>query len=123
MKKKSNKKILWFTDPVYCLDYCVVMVPTHKEFIQIAKKEVGFDVEPCPNISGEFHGLTNNKYPDLALVWTSDKDLNLTHELFHATTWVLRNRSIYLTADTEETFAYYLCYLIRTVKNFIKYGL
>ena len=108
-------------DPVFGQEYCVILVRTHREFVQIAKKETGFDVEPGERIAGELHGLHSDKNPDLALIWSSDKDTNLVHELLHATAWILRNRCIYLNEESEETYAYYLTYLLRNIKKLVKY--
>ena len=120
--KKKSKHVLWFFDFVYCQEICVIFAPTHSKFVQLAKKETGFDVEKADGISGEFHGLNTKKGGSLALVWSSDKDANLMHEMFHVCSWVLRNRGIYLTEESEESYAYYLTYLVRTAKEYIKGG-
>ena len=124
MKKKVNKNVIWFFDEIYCQEYLVIFNPSHKKFCEIAKKETGFipeQVEDDSGISGEFHGLTN-KNGSLGLIWSSDKSSNLVHELMHACSWTLRNREIYLTPDTDETYAYYYTYLYRTVMERIRNG-
>lgn len=119
-KEKRDKRVFWFMDFVYNQEFCVIIVPTHKQFAKIAKDEIGFEVEPCDFLAGEFHGLTNENHPSLALVWSSDKDINLTHELFHACAWTLRTRGLTLSQESEEAYAYYLTYLFRQVRENIK---
>ena len=116
----KDKNIITFWDSVYCQDFMVVLTRSHKKFCEIAKKETGFAPENCnEQVSGEFHGLTN-KHCSLALIWSPDKGLNLLHEVFHACAWVLRNREIFLTEETEETYAYYYTYIMRMINSLTK---
>jgi hypothetical protein len=119
-KIKANKNVIWFFDFVFNQEYCVIFTPTHKKFCELAKKETGFDVEFCEGVSGEFHGLTGPRGGSLGLIWSSDKTHNLTHEMFHACAYTLRNRGIFLTEETEETYAYYLTFLLRTTNEMLK---
>ena len=110
-KCKKNKNIIWFWDNVYNQEYLVIFAPNHKKFREIVRKELNFcphieEEENESHITGEFNGLTN-KGGSLGLIWSSDKSLNLIHELMHACAWTLRNREIFLTPDAEETYAYY----------------
>jgi hypothetical protein len=114
-----KSKIIRFFDEIYMQDYLVIFASTHKEFCSIVKKEEHF----CPHKSddtatGEFHGLDGKKC-SLALIWSTDTTYNLIHECIHACSWVLINRGIYLTAETEETYAYYYTYLIRIIKEIL----
>jgi hypothetical protein len=120
--KKDKKNIIWFIDPVYRQEYVIFFAPTYKKFCEIVKKEINFSPhqeEGDENVIGEFNGLTN-KGGSLGVIWSSDKTVNLMHELFHACAWTLRNRDIYLTPDSEETYAYYYTFLYRSVMEFVR---
>ena len=119
--KKRNKNILVFFDEVYMQEFLVIFAPTHKQFCEIVKDRIGFEPDSCEDgnqPSGEFHGLTNKKMGSLAVIWSSDKDEALTHEIFHAVCYTLRNREIHLEdCSSEEAYAYYLTYLRRKIKR------
>jgi hypothetical protein len=123
-KQKKNKNVIWIFDETYRQEYLVVFAPNYKKFCEVVKKEIKF----CPkqeegdeNCTGEFTGLSN-KHSSLGVIWSSDKSVNLVHELLHACAWTLRNRDIFLTPDAEETYAYYYAYLYRTVMEKIREG-
>lgn len=120
--ESKNKNVIWFCDFVYSQEYCVIFAPTHEKFMELAEQETGFKVEACDFLAGEFHGLSTLKGGSLALIWSSDKASNLVHELFHACAWTLRNRGIHLSEDTEESYAYYLTFLLRAVKELSDYN-
>jgi hypothetical protein len=120
MKKKN---IIWFYDEIYRQEFLVIFTPTHRKFCELIKKETGICLEPEENeVTGCFHGMSNKKCGSLGLIWSSDKSLNLVHELMHACSWTLRNRDIYLTEESEESYAYYYTYLYRTIKERIRNG-
>jgi hypothetical protein len=122
MAKKHNQNIIEFFDPIYMQEFMVIFAPTHTKFREIIKKEIGFNTEEVPNgVCGEFHGLESKRCGSLALIWASDKANSLWHEVFHACYYVLRNREIHLTPDSEESYAYYYSYIMRTIKNILDY--
>jgi hypothetical protein len=122
MKKKLNKNIIWILDNVYMQEYLIIFAPTYKKFCEIIKKEINFSPRQGENdesVTGEFNGLTN-KGGSLGIIWSSDKTINLVHEIYHACAWALRNRDIYLTEDTEESYAYYYTFLYRTIMEKVR---
>jgi len=122
-KCKHNKNVLWFFDNVYRQEFLVIFAPNHKKFAEILKKESGFEVEPCNEecVTGQFNEL-KSKCGSLAVIWSSDKNLVLLHETFHACSCILGQRSIFLNPETEESYSYYYTYLIRTIQEYLKNG-
>ena len=95
----------------------IVFTPSHAKFREIVKQHLNHDIEKDEEATGQFYGLTR-KQQSIAIIWSSDKNTNLVHEIFHAVSWVLRNRGIALDGDgSEESWAYYLSYLWRTIKE------
>lgn len=119
MKKKLPKGVFFFQDPIYCQEFLVVITPTHAKFRKFIKEYLNYDIEKDDSCTGQFSGLSNDKYKrDLGIIWASDRKANLIHEIFHAVSYVMRNRDIALDSESsEETWAYYISYLYREIKE------
>ena len=122
-KCKKNKNVMWFFDEIYRQEFMVIFAPNHKKFAQILKEETNFVVEPCEEdcVVGQFNEL-KSKHGSLAVIWASDKNLVLLHEIFHACSSVLKDRDIWLNPETEETYAYYYCYIVRAIQERLRHG-
>lgn len=118
MKKTINKNIIWFSDDIYRQEFLIIFAPNHNKFAKILKEETGFTIEPCKEdcVAGQFNQL-KGKCGSLAVIWSNDKNLTLLHEIFHACSTVLKERDIWLNPETEETYAYYYIYLVRTIQE------
>ena len=121
-KCKKNKNVMFFFDAIYRQEFLIIFAPNHNKFAQLLKNETGFEVEPCKEdcVAGQFNELKSEK-GSLAVVWASDKNLVLMHEVFHACSAVLQARDIWLNPETEESYAYYYCYIMRSIQEIIKY--
>jgi len=117
-KCKKNKNVMYFFDEVYRQEFLVIFASNHKKFAQILKKETGFVVEPCEEacVVGQFNQL-KSKHGSLAVIWASNKNLALLHEIYHACSSVLKEREIWLNPETEESYAYYYCYIVRAIQE------
>jgi len=125
MKKKLPKNVIIFNDPVYCQDYIIVITPSHTKFRRIIKELIDYDIEKEEDtgVSGCFYGITHPKKGDLGILWTKNRQCTLIHEIFHLTSWTLRNRDICLDSESsEESWAYYLTYIYRTIKERLRHG-
>jgi hypothetical protein len=120
---KKNKNILWFFDEIYRQEFMVIFAPNHRKFAELLKKETGFVVEPCEEecVAGQFNEL-KSKHGDLAVIWASDKNLVLMHETFHACSCILQQRDIWLNPETEESYSYYYCYIMRSIQERLREG-
>ena len=122
-KCKKNKNVWFFFDEIYRQEFLVIFAPNHNKFAQILKKETNYDVEPCEEdcVAGQFNEL-KSKNGSLAVIWSSDKNLVLLHEVFHACSCILQQRDIWLNPETEETYAYYYCYIVRAIQERLRHG-
>ena len=89
---------------------------TAKQFRDFIKKEFKQDVDAKDGDSGEFVVAFDNKSKStIGVVWAKDNKETLNHELLHATMWVLDNRGIRLSKDSEEIFCYYQGFLLKCI--------
>ena len=119
---KKNKNIIWIWDGVYNQDILVIFAPNYKDFLKLVKKEICFvpeDTDTPDNACGEFF-VISNPHGTLVVIWSSNKTETLLHECFHVCSRILRDRGIELCDATDEAFAYYYTYLIKTIKEKIK---
>jgi len=121
MKNKCPKNVIMFSDPIYCQDFMVVVTPSHTKYRKIMKKMLNFDVEKDDSCSGCFQVIHNKTRGDLGIIWIPNKQTTLIHELFHATSWLMRNRDITLDSEgAEEAWAYHISYLYKEIKERLK---
>lgn len=68
--------------------------------------------------AGRFFGCTSNG-AIVAAIWINPRagSSTIAHEAFHAAYWVLGDRGLGLTAASEEAWAYYLGWLVRSMVN------
>jgi len=120
-KCKRNKNVIWFFDDIYRQEFMVIFAPNHNKFREILKKETNFEIEKCEEdcVAGQFNEL-KSKNGSLAVIWASDKNLVLMHEIFHACSCILQQRDIWLNPETEESYSYYYCYIMRSIQERLK---
>jgi hypothetical protein len=118
---KRPKNVFFFTDPIYCQDFMVILSPSHNKYRKIIKKLLNLEVEIDDTCSGCFQALHDKNRGDLGIIWIPNKKNTLVHEIFHATSWVMRHRDIMLDAEgSEEAWAYYIAYLYNEIKEKLK---
>ena len=94
----------------------IVITPTHAKFRKFIKEYLNYDIEKDDECTGQFQGLHHKNGNDLAIIWSSDRKSNLVHEIFHAVSYVLRNRDITLDNESsEEAYCYYFSYVYREI--------
>jgi len=115
--KKLPKGVCSLIDPIYCQEFLVIITPTYKKFKKLVKDVINYDIEEDDNgCTGQFTAINDKQKGSLGIIWASDKHSNLIHEIFHATSWVLRNRDLYLDSEgSDEAYAYYIAYLYREI--------
>ncbi|MCX5679687.1 MAG: hypothetical protein NTZ95_03400 [Candidatus Omnitrophica bacterium] len=134
MKNTKNIKIIRFFDEVYSHEFVVVFAPTHEEFCEfmydknllteLNMPSVFFDCDSSDD-SGTFLGrvLRSHSYKeqkDYILIYSSDENETLVHEIFHACYGVLSGHDIELSKETNEAYAYYIGYIWKMIKKRMK---
>lgn len=115
---KKPKNVFFITDPIFCQDFMIVYTKTHAKYRKILKQVLNIEIDKDDKCSGCFQTINNKKKGDLGIIWISNKQSNLIHEIFHAVSWIMRNRAIHLDSEgSEETWAYYISYLYREIKE------
>lgn len=126
MKITKNSKVIWFLDKVYGQQFVIVLASTHAKFRATIKKELNVNIEEgeACEPSGQFCEFSCPEHKmSVAVIWSSDEQRSLLHEIFHACSYVLRSRGIALDSEgSEEGWAYYLTYVWQTIKDKIKMG-
>jgi hypothetical protein len=52
--------------------------------------------------------------------WSVESQGTMVHELFHMTTWILNDRGMALSRESEEAYTYHLEYWFKTIWNILK---
>jgi hypothetical protein len=119
VKKKMPKGVFFFQDPIYCQEFLVIVTSTHAKFRKFVKEYLNYDIEKDDKCTGQFNGISNSKESrDVGIIWASNRKESLIHEIFHAVSYVMRNRDITLdSSSSEETWAYYISYLYREIQE------
>lgn len=106
--------ILHIYDWTYRQNYYYIPAKTHKEYIEICRKELKNNILPKDKETGggfNVFNYGNKEHTEVCYIWACNKR-NLVHECFHAISYVLRSRGIKLTDDSDEAFAYALGFLV-----------
>jgi hypothetical protein len=126
MTKKDKKKwcpyiskkignIIHVFDPIYMVNFYAIVGVSNKEFCKAIKQDIKLTL-PSSDSDGKFYEIERHGQK-VGLIWSTDKTEHLTHECFHATSWALRKKGLYLGEDSEEAFSYYQQFLIKAIRS------
>jgi len=89
------------------------IICSQEEYKRRIKLEFGETCKLKKSVGGRFEVYTNGDR-DIGVIWIkSPRDLRVVaHECFHAVHWILADRSIKLSYDSDEAFSYLLEHLI-----------
>jgi hypothetical protein len=112
--------ILHIYDWTYRQNYYYVRAKTHKEYIDICKRELNCNIGiKEKETGGGFNVFEHHDKTEVCYIWANAKR-DLVHECFHAVSYVLRSRGIPLNDDTDEAFAYSLGFLVDEILKNIR---
>lgn len=91
---------------------------THKQYAALIWKEFKREAsEISPTVNGGV-GEYLSKGQTVHVIWLKNSKFHiLAHECFHAAYHILRDRGVYLTDGSEESFAYLMDFLIQEIRK------
>lgn len=113
---KNSIKIIEFYDSLYYINY-IFLVGNYDDVNKYVDKEFDIDLSLENTDCGGFHIDTETNH--IFIFFQDQKDEvnkigDIAHETFHATKDLFELRGIKLSEDSEEAYAYYQSFLIRT---------
>jgi hypothetical protein len=115
-----DKNILHIWDPLYQQNYYFFYVKTSKEYADICKRRLNWDVESGKEeISGGFNVYRGKRNLRICCIWGFTRR-SIIHEGFHAISYVLRDRGVDLTDSSDDAFAYALTFLTEEIFKNLK---
>ncbi len=72
--------------------------------------------QACENTDGCFVA-TDKDGQEICIIWITEWSV-LAHELFHCVFWILDNRGLQLTEQSEEAYAYLTGYLDKQIRAY-----
>lgn len=118
MQRSLTSKTLIVTDPLFSIDFMVVMGGTREDALKKFNKRTGEqlpEVEHNERQRGWVYTYNRSGAPILIWLHASAWAGIVAHEVFHAVYAALSNRAVPLSNDTEEVYAYYIQWLFNEI--------
>ena len=112
---KWQGHILNIYDPVFRQKFYFILAETYEEYKVICKRAT-FNVAFSDNMKYTNGGFTviDIEGVEICLFWANAMPA-VVHECFHAVSYALGSRDIFLTGETDEVYAYYVEFLVEEV--------
>ena len=119
-KPKIDKQVHHIYDNLFRQNVYYILSPDQKELVKIAKERLNIDLKERDHTEGRF--LTAEKSGCMVgIIWTSNRNSwIIAHEVTHATCWILDNKGIPLTFETEEVYCYMNQFLFREIWEYLQ---
>jgi hypothetical protein len=119
----TRARVVCIQEPVFNIPVMVVWGATSAQFNKVMKRVLDLDVEDMLTGEGVFFAH-DTEAGTLAIIGLTDVFRGtpenygiLTHELLHLVFHMLKDRGVFYTAKSEETFTYLLAFLLSTLAS------
>jgi translation initiation factor 2 beta subunit (eIF-2beta)/eIF-5 len=120
MKEYISKRygdIIHIFDPIYRENIWVLISPYEKDYERLYKQKFNTlpDRMDYDKVKARY-SVCENKVGQVHIIWLKKFSIpELCHEVLHLVAYVLRQKETYLSHETDEVYAYYLEFLVRTI--------
>jgi len=115
---KWYKKILHIYEPLYQANFYYIPANSYKEYARIIDKQLKIKSIFSDKTSGAGFEVYEKDNTDVGFIWAPKGKWDLiSHECFHASHWLMANRGLKLTDDSEEAYAYLLQFIVGQIKD------
>ena len=112
---KQCGEILHIYDPIYKQNYYYFCCKSHKDYQRIARLKFKIEFKDKTNTDGAFNVFEHGGI-EVCFIWTKGRKVELiAHEISHAVSYVLRQKGLPLSDDTEEAYAYLTQFLMNQI--------